>query len=90
MRIQFLSVNTLFAPILLFFLGSIFMQIKLSYIQEERNKSSVDIAELETQVKRKQVENITMTMALETARLVVPVKYQRFSVVHNILSFLAQ
>lgn len=57
MRTQFLSVNTLFVPILLFFLGSIFMQIKLSSIQEERNKSSVVIAEQEIQVKRKQVEN---------------------------------
>ena len=57
MRTQFLSVNTLFAPIFLFCLGSIFMQIKLSSIQEERNKSSVVIAEHEIQVKRKQVES---------------------------------
>ena len=58
MRTQFLSVNTLFVPILLLFcLGPIVMQIKLSSIQEERNKSSVVIAEQEIQVKRKQVEN---------------------------------
>lgn len=57
MRTQFLSVNTLFVPILLFCLGPNFMQIKLSSIQEERNKSSVVIAEQEIQVKRKQVEN---------------------------------
>lgn len=57
MRTQFLSVNTLFVPVLLFCLGPIFMQIKLSSIQEERNKSSVVIAEQEIQVKRKQVEN---------------------------------
>lgn len=57
MRTQFLSVNTLFVSILLFCLGSIFLQIKLSSIQEERNKSTVVIAEHEIQVKRKQVEN---------------------------------